>query len=40
MKRPLAYVTAAWRGDACEVTLPEKYSVISTLPEKVLAVSI
>ena len=20
MKRPLAYVTAAWRGDACEVT--------------------
>ena len=20
MKRPLAYVTAAWRGDACEIT--------------------
>ena len=20
MKRPLAYVTAAWRGDECEIT--------------------
>ena len=20
MKRPLAYITAAWRGDPCEVT--------------------
>ena len=20
MKRPLAYVTAAWRGDPCEIT--------------------